>query len=128
MFLCAAAIGCGGDEPGAVVRGKVIYKNAPFNEGSIVFFPEGSGQAAYGNLQQDGTFALKTSNQAEQIAPGKYVAVVVAGADRRAQLSEDPLHRVDPVVPLKFSRAGTSPLKYEVKLGLNEFDINLDKK
>ena len=90
LLFCAAVGGCQSEEPGAIVRGKVIYKNAPLDEGSVVFYPAGSGQVAYGNVRKDGTFQLLNAKKTERIEPGKYVAVVVAGTGQIAETKEDP--------------------------------------
>jgi hypothetical protein len=55
------------------------------------------------------------------------VAVILAGNSQIAAMKEDPLYPVQPAVPMKFSSVTTSPLKYDVVLGENEFEINLDK-
>lgn len=127
LFFCAAVGGCHSEEPGAIVRGKVIYKKAPLDEGSVVFYPTDSGQVAYGNVQKDGTFQLLNAKKTERIEPGKYVAVIVAGTGRIAETKEDPSYSAQPAVPLRFSSATTSPLKYEVVLGENNFELDLDK-
>lgn len=124
---CALVSGCSSEEPGAIVRGKVIYKSAPLDQGTVFFFPNGSGQSSYGNVQKDGTFQLMNPHKTERIEPGKYVAVILAGNSQIAAMKEDPLYPVQPVVPMKFSSVTTSPLKYDVVLGENEFEIDLDK-
>jgi len=126
-ICCAVFAGCRGEEPGGIVRGKVTYKAKPLDQGTVFFYPNGSGQASYGNVQKDGTFQLLNTHKTERIEPGNYVAVILAGNNQIAAMKEDPLYPVQPVVPFKFSSVTTSPLKYEVKLGENEFDINLDQ-
>jgi len=130
LFLalcCAAFCGCSHEEPGGIVRGKVIYKKVPFDQGSIVFYPAGSGKVAYGDVQKDGTFQLLNANKGERIEPGKYVAVVIAGTHQIAETRDDPTYSSQPVVPFKFSSVTNSPLKYEVVIGENDFELNLDK-
>jgi hypothetical protein len=127
LISSLGVIGCEREEPGAIVRGKVTYKNVVLDQGTVMFIAESGGQASYGNVQKDGTFQLLNQSRTERVDPGKYVAVIIAGTDNIAQMKEDPMWRVQPLVPPKFSSATTSPLKYEVVLGENEFDINLDK-
>lgn len=127
FFGCALACGCSREEPGAIVRGKVTYKAAPLDEGSVVFYPNGSGQVAYGNVQQDGTFQLLNAKKKDRIEPGKYVAVIIAGTGQIAETKEDAAYSAQPVVPVKFGSATTSPLKYDVVVGENTFDLDLDK-
>lgn len=127
LLCCGAFYGCSRGEPGAIVRGRVIYKKAPVDQGSVVFYPNGSGRVAYGNVQKDGTFQLLNAQKDERIEPGKYVAVVIAGTDQIAETREDPAYSSQPAVPFKFSSATTSPLKYDVVVGENDFDLDLDK-
>ena len=128
LLGCSILSGCNREPPGAIVRGKVIYKQAPFGEGSVVFYPSGSGQVGYANVQPDGTFQLLNAKKTERIEPGQYVAVVIAGTDRIAEVTEgSPLPVQQPAVPLKFGSVTTSPLKYDVVVGENEVELDLDK-
>ena len=122
LFFC----GCG-EEPGALVKGKVTYQGKPFDKGTIMFYPNGKGQASYGRMQPDGSFQLMNPHKTQRIEPGKYVAVILAGNDEIAAMKEDPSYPVQPAVPFRFSSASASPLKYDVVLGDNTFDVNLDK-
>jgi hypothetical protein len=124
--VCLILAGCHNEPPGAIVRGSVTYKNAPLDRGTVMFYPNGSGQASYGNVQKDGKFQLMNPHKTERIEPGKYVAVVLAGNSEIAAAKEDPLYPVQPAVPFKFSSVTTSPLKYDIVLGENNLEINLD--
>ncbi len=126
LASCLISSGCR-TETGALVRGKVTYKGRPFDKGTVMFYPNGKGQASYGRIQPDGTFQLMNPHKTDRIEPGKYVAVILAGNDEIAAMKEDPSYPVQPAVPFKFSSASSSPLKYDVILGDNVFDINLDK-
>ena len=127
LFGMACAIGCSTEEPGGIVRGKVTYKNAQLDKGTIAFHPASSGgQICHGNIQKNGTFKLQNQTKGEVIPPGRYIAVVFADNTSIAAMKEDPSFPVQPTVPFKFSSVTTSPLKYEVVVGENEFDINLD--
>ena len=128
LFGCVLLCSCSHEEPGAIVRGKVTYKGAPLDEGSVVFYPNGSGRVADGNVQKDGTFQLLNSKKTERIEPGKYVAVIIAGTSRIAEVKADaPKPVQEPAVPFKFSSVTTSPLKYDVIVGENYIDLDLDK-
>jgi hypothetical protein len=127
LLGCLLVCGCSREEPGAIVRGTVTYKGAPLDQGTIMFYPSGSGQGSYGRMQEDGSFQLINPHKTERIQPGTYVAVVLAGNDQIAAAKEDPTFPVHPVVPLKFSSASASPLKYDIGLGENVLDVNLDK-
>jgi hypothetical protein len=128
LFGCSIIAGCHREPPGATVCGKVIYKNAPFAEGSIIFYPAGSGQVGYANVRPDGTFQLLNAKRTERIEPGHYVAVVIAGTDQIAEVKEGgPRVAQPPAVPYKFSSVTTSPLKYDVIVGENKVELNLDQ-
>lgn len=127
LFVCTLTSGCASEEPGATVRGTVTHKGSVLDQGTVMFYPSGSGQASYGRIQKDGSFTLINPRKTERIEPGSYVAVVLAGNDQIAAAKEDPTFPVQPVVPLRFSSVSASPLKYDVELGDNVVDVNLDK-
>jgi hypothetical protein len=58
---------------------------------------------------------------------GQYVATVLVDNATVAVMKEDPKLLEKPEIPLTFSSVTTSPLKYDVVLGENTFDINLDE-
>ena len=118
--------GCNREAPGGIVRGKVSYKGKTLEKGSVVFYPSGTAQVCHGNIQKDGAFKLENQVRTERVEPGKYTAIIVADNTEIAAMKEDPLFPVQPTVPFKFASVATSPLKYDVVLGENEFDINLD--
>ena len=119
--------GCHREPPGGVVYGKVSYQGKAVDKGSVVFYPIGNAQVCHSNLQKDGTFKLENQVRSERIEPGTYTAVIIADNSEIAAMKEDPLYPVQPTVPFKFSSVTTSPLKYDVALGENEIDIDLDK-
>lgn len=123
---CMVAQGCGKSVPSATVRGKVSYKGKPVNAGRVVFFPE-SGVVSSGKLAPDGSFTILNRDKGEQIAPGAYTVAVVAGLEQINLYPNDPKRRVEPRVPLKFTSASTSTLKYEAEVGPNDIDIDLDQ-
>jgi hypothetical protein len=128
LFALVGSLGCNREPPGASVRGKVVYKNGPLSEGSVVFYPAGSGQIGYAKVRPDGTFQLINAKKTERIEPGQYVAVIVAGTDQIAEVKEGaPRVAQQPVVPYKFCSVTTSPLKYDVVVGENEVELNLDQ-
>ncbi len=126
VCLISIAIGCGKKDPVALVQGKVTYKNKPLDKGSVVFFPE-AGTVGAGKLLPDGSFKLLDPLKQEGIPPGSYTAVVIAGEDQIALNPDDPMKRVEPTIPLIFTSKVSSPLKYEIQVGLNEVNISLDE-
>jgi hypothetical protein len=118
--------GCRSGETGGIVRGKVAYKGKALDKGSVVFHSTAGGQICGGTVKPDGTFQLVSQSKSELIPVGEYVAVVFADNTEIAAMKEDPSFPVQPTVPFRFSSVTTSPLKYQVVLGENDFDINLD--
>jgi hypothetical protein len=119
--------GCRSGETGGLVRGKVTYKGKALGEGSVVFHSTAGGQVCGGAVKPDGTFQLASQSKSDLIPIGEYVGVVFADNTKIAAMKEDPSFPVQPSVPFKFSSVTTSPLKYQVVLGENDFDIDLDK-
>ena len=127
LMACCLILGCSHEEPGGIVRGKVTYNGKALDKGTVVFQPTGSGgQLCTGTVQKDGTFQLINQSKTERIPLGEYIAVVFADNTEIAAMKEDPSYPVQPSVPFRFSSVTTSPMKYEVKLGENEIDMNLD--
>lgn len=127
FLVCVFTSGCAREESGGIVRGSVTYKNAKLDKGTVVFHPAGGGgQMSHGNIRADGTFKLENQLKGELIQPGQYIAVVFADNTSIAAMKEDPSFPVQPTVPFKFSSVSTSPLKCEVVVGENNFDLNLD--
>jgi hypothetical protein len=122
LLLC----GCNREAPGGIVRGKVSYNGKVLDKGSIVFYPSSNAQLCHGNIQTDGKFKLENQIRTDRIEPGKYTAIIVADNTEIAAMKEDPLFPVQPTVPFKFASVTTSPLKYDVVMGENELDVNLD--
>ena len=127
IVLLLLVTGCHRAEVGGVVRGKVTYKGKALDKGSVVFHSTAGGQICGSTVQPDGTFQLTSQTKSEIIPVGEYVAVVFADNTQIAAMKEDPSFPVQPTVPFKFSSVTTSPLKYQVVLGENNFDVDLDK-
>ncbi len=126
MLLSILLPGCAPEELAGSVTGKITYKGKQLDKGAIAFYPNSSGQVCGSNIQPDGTFRLINQEKTDRIPIGNYTAVIIADNGNIAAMNEDPLMKIEPTVPFKFSSPGTSPLKYDVVVGENNFDINLD--
>lgn len=127
LLLLIAVFGCQRQSTlqTAPVTGKVTYQGKPVVQGTVVFTPEGSGHAATGDIQPDGTFQLTTSKKNDGAVPGKYkVAVQVFPAEGGAVPGME-FAGGKPPIPLKFMDAGTSGLTAEIKAGENTLDLAL---
>ena len=107
-----ALIGCG---PGnglslGRVQGKVTYKGEPVKYGTVTFVPNSTkgtdGPMAMGNLKDDGTFVLSTSDPGDGAVVGHH-KISVVGLDPTplpANAKEEPLPTPDEA-PLEFMKA-----------------------
>jgi hypothetical protein len=125
IVLISAAAGCSGSA--ATVTGTVTLDGQPLTKGDVSFHPDGAGAApAYGQIDSSGRYTLSTGTEAG-LAPGNYVAVVVA--------TKDPPQPYDktgaeippiPITPGKYGNVATSDLKVQVKPGKNDVPLALD--
>ena len=83
-----AIVGCGPDYGGRVeIKGKVILKGTPLDEGLIDFMPLSGDQATkQGALIKNGEYTIP---QAQGLVPGKYRVFITAG-DGRTRANADP--------------------------------------
>lgn len=133
--LCASAwLGCGPTRPEtAPVAGRVTFQGKPVAEGMITFLPE-HGRPAIGAIGPDGGYRLTTFETGDGAPPGKYTVTIEA---RRVTAPPAPKNMKDEVnlplgrtkvewlVPERYARPDTSPLKAEVVRGANTIDFNL---
>lgn len=117
--------GCG-SEPAQLspVRGTVYFQGLPLRGGTIVFAPDatrgGRGALARAEIQNDGTYVLRTEDKPGAIAGWHRVTVLAvqpidAGSGRKL------------TVPRKYSDPELSGLVYEVKMEMpNTIDLRLE--
>jgi major membrane immunogen (membrane-anchored lipoprotein) len=147
--LCTLALlvvlGCSSDDTGLAKRysvtGTVKYKGEPVPKGSITFEPtSGTGRHATGTIE-NGSYTLSTSGaEGEGALPGDYKVIIIStGVDMTelAKKSGGLVHQGDAdfqkvvkgakeVVPKKYFRSETSPLKAKVEEKSNTFDFTLE--
>jgi hypothetical protein len=124
-FLLAAALavlpatGCGSDR--LHVGGRVARNDGSPVVGARVYFrsPE-TGQAATAYTDQEGRYALGTSEVGEGVLPGEYYVLVSEDRGPRTKLRPRTVHA-------KYESPDTSPLKFTVEPGgETTYDIVLD--
>jgi hypothetical protein len=126
----------------AKVHGKVTYQGKPVPLGSVLFVPveppkEGSMQPASGSINPDGTYELKSEEDAGAIL-GEHKVVVIAvdggkpapapDATKPADSSPAPSAKsvqFKSLVPKKYSDPSTTPLTRKVVAGDNTIDLEL---
>lgn len=124
VALSLSAVGCR-EEGGATVRGRISYKNQPVAEGTISFIAKGLPSAS-GRIQPDGSYSLVNATKSDRIEPGRYAAVIIAGANQSLAMDGPARPTVNIPVPVSVTDQATTPLSFEVKLGENVIDVDLD--
>jgi hypothetical protein len=126
ILLAASATGCFGPNA-ASVSGTVTLDGQALATANVSFYPDGGsgGAPAYGQSDANGRYSLSTGSDTG-LAPGKYVAVVVATKEPPqpydATGSEIP---PIPITPAKYANVETSDLRVEVKAGKNDIPLAL---
>jgi hypothetical protein len=125
LIAAAIATSCSGPNS-ATVSGTITLDGQPLPGASVSFYPDGDGKPpASGQTDAQGRYSLSTGSSAG-LAPGKYVAVVVA--------TKDPPQPYDstgaevppiPITPAKYGDATKSDLRIEVKPGKNDIPLAL---
>ena len=139
LLLCC--VGCGRPENIGFVTVKVEYRGESVPEGTRVFFQKSGGYIATATVKPDGTYELKYRREAG-VAIGSYVVFVGApksnmtpgefqalkdkvDAEYRAR-GEEPPRSPDWTLPQKYYLTGTSPLRFTVEPGSNEYHLVLE--
>jgi hypothetical protein len=126
FIVCSVAAGCGKQKPASTVSGKVTLAGQPLDQGVVTFFSS-AGSSGVGDIGPDGSYSLLGPDKVEGVAPGRYTAVVLPSMAQIKKAHNDPRIRVkDSPIPIKYTSAASSPLKYDVAVGPNEINIALD--
>jgi hypothetical protein len=138
VALSTFLVGCSGGSTisGTVpVSGKVTYKGQPVSGASVTFIGEGEARSAAAMTTADGSYKLMTLDS-EGAVPGKY-RVVVDKTELPAELSKDismeeaaanankPTPAPKKLLPERYSDPTKTPLNFEVKGGVTNYDIEL---
>lgn len=139
---CAICLGCGNSDSVSYVTGTVKYAEGEVPTETRVFFElPGKGYLAAGIVQEDGTYQLKYK-RAAKIQPGEFVVYLGPPA---TYLSEQEFRQLkkkvdaefrsrgkspppspDWVLPEKYYKSATSPLRATVEPGENVIDLTLE--
>lgn len=125
IFVLTLMVGC--SQPlESQVSGTVTLDGKPLQRGNIVFHPAKSGTPAYGTIDQEGLYAVK-SGQSAGMKPGEYI-VVVKSTSQVEQSPEPGAVEVTPelLTPRQYAMKQTSPLSYAVVAGEQTIDIPLE--
>jgi hypothetical protein len=126
FVVCFIAAGCGKEKPASTVSGEVTLAGQPLDQGVVTFFSS-AGSTGTSEIGAGGTYSLMGPNKEKGVAPGHYTAIVMPSMAQIKKAHNDPRVRVkDSAIPIKYTSAGSSPLKYDVAVGPNTIDIVLD--
>ena len=132
-------VGCGSDASKpqlGKVHGKVTQDGKPVDSGHIVFTPATgkggeTGQTATGEINSDGTFDLTTFDTGDGAVLGQHIVTVVIPEKGSENLGKpDASGQIDyrmpkNLAPKKYEKVDSSPLRFTVKEGKNDFEIDL---
>jgi hypothetical protein len=131
LSACLALVlgGCGSGEehpPTIPVKGKVTHKGQPVTTGTITFQP-GSGQAATGQIQADGSYELSTYGEKDGAVEGHHKVMVVAndGSPNMIPGSTPGYKPGKDLVPKKYNNIDTSGLEATVSKDKPTIDFDL---
>lgn len=117
-------MGCGGNGL-ATVSGEVTLDSKPLATGQVVFNPLGKQPTAIGHIQSNGTYRLSTGRETG-VAPGEYIVTVQAREPTLEPTDNTSGPRTGKLLtPEEYGSAQTTPLRFTVEPGSNEFDIPL---
>ena len=122
---CFVIVGCGGVYD-AAVEGVVTLDNNPVPRGTVSFNPVGDGPTAYGLIESDGSYVLRTGRE-DGLPAGQYRVSVVANeppaVERTAAGGPPPPGA--PITPAWYRTPNTSGLEFTIEGGSNEINLEL---
>lgn len=118
-------IGCNSAPPKAVVAGKVLCAGAAIKGGQVSFIMP-DGQPYVSDIQADGSYRV------DGVPVGDAIIIVIPPNDEQARLQAMKERKALPAAPpppfpAKYSDMTTSDLKYTVKPGENQHDVEMKK-
>jgi hypothetical protein len=123
-LACLTLTGCGGVYD-STVSGIVRLDGVAVPRGTVSFTPQGGGPTAYGLIQSDGAYALRTGRE-ECLPPGAYTATVSANeAPTERGKDGGPPPTGKPITPAWYRDPNHSGLSFTVIEGDNEFNLEL---
>jgi hypothetical protein len=122
LLLALVIAGCGKSPfELAEATGTVTIDGQPFAQGKVMFAPVASGatreagKPAFGNLQSDGSFTLRTDDRAGAVV-GQHWATVIAIVDADAPTTSPAPKFSRVAVPQSFLVEAGKPNQFEIKL------------
>jgi hypothetical protein len=127
LGLLVASSGCGGVYDSSA-RGIVSLDGKSLPRGAVTFHPVSGGPAAYAMIREDGSYSIRTGRE-EGLPAGEYEVSVSANEPSVAQSSNGgPPPPGKLITPAWYRMKETSGLKFTVKPGKNEINLDLSTK
>ena len=127
LGLFVALAGCGGTYDSSA-RGTVSLDGKSLPRGAVTFHPVSGGPAAYGMIGDDGHYSIQTGRE-EGLPAGEYAVSVSANEVSAAQgTNGGPPPPGKSITPAWYRMKETSGLKFTVKPGKNEINLELSTK
>ena len=123
--VCGLLSGCGSTYD-ASVAGAITFDGKALPRGTVKFAPDGGGgPTAYGRIGDDGSYTIMTGRE-RGLPAGSYVVTVVANEPSVPGPNPSlPPAAGKPITPPWLRDQAKSPLKYTVKPGKNEINLDL---
>jgi len=124
-LLAIGIAGCGGTYDSSV-SGTVTLDGNPVPRGTVAFIPVASGPPAFGGIESDGSYSVRTGRE-DGLPTGEYQVTVIANEPPAVQQSASggPPPPGKPITPVWYRAKDTSGLKYTVESGDNEINLEL---
>jgi hypothetical protein len=119
-----ALTGCGGPYD-AAVSGTVKFNGAPVTRGTVSFKPQSTGADAFGQINFDGTYLLRTGRE-EGLNSGSYSVSVAANETPPPNPKGGPPPMGKAITPEWYRDPTTSGLTFTVAPGDNTIDLELN--
>ena len=125
LAIIATLLGCGGPYD-ASVSGVVTFEGDTLPRGTVAFISSTGGPPAYGQVENDGSYEVRTGRE-EGLASGNYGVTVAANELPQVERSErgGPPPPGKPITPAWYRSIETSGLSFTVNPGSNEIDLAL---
>ena len=128
LGLVVVTAGCGGAYD-STARGIVSLDGKSLPRGAVTFHPVSGGPAAYGMIGEDGRYSIQTG-RGEGLPAGDYQVSVSANEPSAAAQASNggPPPPGKAITPAWYRMKETSGLKFTVKRGKNEINLELTSK
>ncbi|MEZ6126377.1 MAG: carboxypeptidase-like regulatory domain-containing protein [Planctomycetaceae bacterium] len=127
LVALAGLAGCGKsiENAEATATGTVTLDGNPLPGGVVELAPMDGGRAAFGTIQQDGTFTIATSAGVNGLDPGEY-RIRVTYEPPETEDADGNVAEQESLIPESYTSAEDSGLSVVIKAGeANQIDLKL---